>query len=259
MYENTHGGHGLIMSPSGGKLDMSMKKMNLNDVEELDIEVEDDGEMHPRVEVTYGRKITIALIAADWKYKEMAIKYIQKQTEKTLAKTGNMDIRGVVEAATCAVGVTCREKVMKVFNVSLQLFNILVSSAKIQQDPNAVAVFKDTMMKECIVPKLLLKSEEGNTRLTNKIHEALLDLSYHPKVGEDAVAHAILERIEEHQQSKQTNHKGLLAQLALLYKLVNSFGLNVAGTEAEADSSIGSVLAVSGVLDATVPALGHTN
>ena len=59
------------------------------------------------------------------------------------------------------------------------------------------------MVRECIVPKLLLKSEESNTRITNKIHEALLDLSYHPKVGEDLVASAILQRIEEHHQLKQ--------------------------------------------------------
>ena len=58
------------------------------------------------------------------------------------------------------------------------------------------------MVRENIVPKLLLKSEESNTRLTNKIHEALLDLSYHPKVGEDLVAAAILQRIEEHHQLK---------------------------------------------------------
>ena len=62
----------------------------------------------------------------------MAVKYIGKQTEKMLSKTSPMDVRGLVEAAVCAIGVTCREKVMKVFNVSLQLFNILVSSAKIQ-------------------------------------------------------------------------------------------------------------------------------
>jgi hypothetical protein len=31
---------------------------------------------------------------------------------------------------------------------------------------------------EHILEKFLLKSEESNTRLTNKIHEALLDLSY---------------------------------------------------------------------------------
>ena len=46
--------------------------------------------------------------------------------------------------------------------------------------------------EEEVVPKLLLKSEESNTRLTNKIHETLLDLSYHPKIGEDLTALAIL-------------------------------------------------------------------
>ena len=113
------------------------KSNNLNDVDENDIDVEDDGEMHPRIEIIFGRKITIALIAADWKFKEMAVKYVSKQTEKMLMKTNAtaIDLVGLVEAATCTVAVTCREKVMKVFNASLQLFNVLVSSAKIQQDP----------------------------------------------------------------------------------------------------------------------------
>ena len=193
MYENQIN---LKISPSGGQLDSSVvsvvktNKTNLNDIDENDIDVEEDGEMHPRIEVIFGRKITIALIAADWKYKEMAVKYVSKQTEKMLAKTNTspVDLIGIVEAATCTVAVTCREKVMKVFNSSLSLFNILVSSTKIQQDPQTINTFKDTATREEIIPKLLLKSEESNTRLTNKIHEALLDLSYHPKIGEDLVA-----------------------------------------------------------------------
>ena len=192
MYENQIN---LNISPSG-TLDSSVvsvvktNKTNLNDIDENDIDVEEDGEMHPRIEVIFGRKITIALIAADWKYKEMAVKYVSKQTEKMLAKTNTspVDLIGIVEAATCTVAVTCREKVMKVFNSSLSLFNILVSSTKIQQDPQTINTFKDTATREEIIPKLLLKSEESNTRLTNKIHEALLDLSYHPKIGEDLVA-----------------------------------------------------------------------
>ena len=81
MYENQIN---LKISPSGGQLDSSVvsvvktNKTNLNDIDENDIDVEEDGEMHPRIEVIFGRKITIALIAADWKYKEMAVKYVAK-------------------------------------------------------------------------------------------------------------------------------------------------------------------------------------
>ena len=70
------------MSPSGGQLEsntvtiVNMKQKSLMDVDENDIDVEEDGEMHPRIEIIFGRKITIALIAADWKYKEMAAKYV---------------------------------------------------------------------------------------------------------------------------------------------------------------------------------------
>ena len=131
----------------------------------------------------------------------MAVKHITKRLEKLLAKAdAGASLVEVVEAATAAVGQTCREKVMKVFNVSLHMFNLMISSSKLDQDPAAIAMFKQMVAEEEIVQKLLLKSEESNTRLTNKIHETLLDLSYHPKFGEDIVSQAILERIEQHYQ-----------------------------------------------------------
>jgi hypothetical protein len=46
-----------------------------------------------------------------------------------------------VEAATIAVGICCREKVIKVFNVALALFNHMVSSSKIDQDNTLMAKF----------------------------------------------------------------------------------------------------------------------
>ena len=68
----------------------------------------------------FGRKVAIGLIAADWKIKEMAIKHVHKKFEKSLAKPElNMSLVELVQAAVATVSVTCREKVMKVFNVSL--------------------------------------------------------------------------------------------------------------------------------------------
>ena len=139
----------------------------------------------------------MGLIAADWKIKEMAIKIMTKRLEKLLAKADTTStLVEVVEACSAAVGQTCREKVIKVFNVSLHMLNLMISSSKIDGDPASIAMFLQMITEEEVVPKLLLKSEESNTRLTNKIHETLLDLSYHPKIGEDLVALAILQRIE---------------------------------------------------------------
>lgn len=78
------------------------------------------------------------------------------------------------------------------------MLNLMISSSKLDQDPASIAMFRQMIIQEEVVPRLLLKSEESNTRLTNKIHEALLDLSYHPKIGEDLASAAILERIEQH-------------------------------------------------------------
>ena len=86
------------------------------------------------------------------------------------------------------------------------------------------------MKKEELVTKLLMQSEHANTRVTNKIHEALLDMSYQTYIGEDFVGFSVLDLLSKHNQSGQ-NHKGLHAQLALLYKMVNSFPVHSEQTD----------------------------
>ena len=56
-------------------------------------------------------------------------------------------------------------------------------------------VLKNGIVEKNIVLKLLQKSEEGNTRITNKIHETLLDLSFNPEVGEALTSSFILQRV----------------------------------------------------------------
>ena len=96
-----------------------------------------------------------------------------------------------VKACTVVIDITCKEKVIKVLNISLQLLNMLISSAKIEQS-RSVEIFKNVFIERNIVLKLLQKSEEGNTRMTNKIHESLLDFSFHPEIGEAHVSSFIL-------------------------------------------------------------------
>ena len=99
-----------------------------------------------------------------------------------------------MSACISAVSLTCKEKVIKVFTVSLQLMNLLVSSQKIEKE-GAAEVLKNTIVEKNVVLKLLQKSEEGNTRMTNKIHESLLDLSFNPEIGEALASSFILQRI----------------------------------------------------------------
>jgi hypothetical protein len=40
----------------------------------------------------------------------------------------------MVESALAAVSATCKEKVIKVFNISLQLFNMVVQSSRVEKD-----------------------------------------------------------------------------------------------------------------------------
>ena len=72
--------------------------------------------------------------------------------------------------------------------------NLLISSTKIEKS-DAAEVFKNGIIEKNIVLKLLQKSEEGNTRITNKIHESLLDLSFNPEIGEALTSSFILQRI----------------------------------------------------------------
>ena len=72
---------GLVRDPSHALL-----KKGFDQVEEEDIQIDDEGILHGRVEVHFGRKVGLGLIAADWKIKEMALKHMQKKLEKMLAK-----------------------------------------------------------------------------------------------------------------------------------------------------------------------------
>ena len=52
----------------------------------------------------------------------------------------------------------------------------------------------------------------------------------------------------------------MLAQLALLYKLVNSFGLSLQDKENTVnEANAEAALTVQNLLDASVPAIGHSN
>ena len=127
----------------------------------------------------------------------------------------------LVKASVNAIGLTCREKVIKVFQVSLSVLNTLVNSSKVEK-AGLMSLLKNCIVERNVVLKLLQKSEEGNTRTTNKIHECLLDLSYNGEVGEALASSFILQRIQAHNraiankiksEAEQSlgNYKGLLA------------------------------------------------
>jgi hypothetical protein len=78
---------GLVRDPSNHLL-----KKGFDQVEEIDIQIDDECEIHPRVEVCFGRKVALGLIAADWKIKEMSIKYMTKRLEKLLTKNEDSSV-----------------------------------------------------------------------------------------------------------------------------------------------------------------------
>ena len=166
-------------------------------MDEADIKVEPECEVDSGIEVVFGRKVALAMHAVDWKYKETALKVVYKFTEKYLdgqkqnEEQPEITLADLTRACATAIGLTCKEKVIKVFSISLQLLNLLIGSTKLEKSGGG-SVLKNAIVEKNIVLKLLQKSEEGNTRMTNKIHEALLDMSFNPDVGEAITSAFIL-------------------------------------------------------------------
>ena len=76
------------------------------------------------MELVFSNKLALALIATDWKYKEIALKLVYKQAEKLLdmqlkADEQQITTQDLTRACMAAVSLTCREKVIKVFSISL--------------------------------------------------------------------------------------------------------------------------------------------
>lgn len=98
-----------------------------------EIKVDPEAQIDETIEKVYGNKVAHAMNALDWKYKEIALKVIYKHTEKYLdvqntSMQNECSIEELIDASTIAVGLTSRDKVIKVFMLSLQLLNLLTSS-----------------------------------------------------------------------------------------------------------------------------------
>ena len=157
------------------------KAVNLATIDENDLPT--DVEIDERIENVFGRKVALCLVSQNWQYKELALKFVFRTSEKflTRAEVGGampFTLCEMVDGTLMAIGLTCRDKVIKVFNLSLQLFNMVLQSSRVERDVAAVNKVRSVLKKENLVTKFLLQSESSNTRVTNKIHEALLDLSF---------------------------------------------------------------------------------
>ena len=112
-------------------------------VEEKDVEIEEGCTPPEKVEACFGRKFAVMLVATDWKIKEQAVKFINQCLEMLLTEADeDTNMAPVVMACMAAVSSTCREKVMKVFNISLHMLNLMISSSKIEASSEAMVIFR---------------------------------------------------------------------------------------------------------------------
>ena len=135
-----------------------------------------------RVENVFGRKIALCFCSQNWQYKELALKFVMRTTEKYLTRAAlsqnTFTLPEIIAGSLAAVSLTCRDKVIKVFTLSLQLFNMVVQSPRIERDISANQRLLQTIKQEQLITKFLQHSESSNTRVTTKVHESMLDLSY---------------------------------------------------------------------------------
>ena len=93
------------------------------EMDDSEIEVEEGRPYERDVEITFGRKIALGLIAVNFKFKEMAMKIILKHVDKLLQPStvndSGFNIGEFVKACAIGVDLTCKEKVVKVFNLCL--------------------------------------------------------------------------------------------------------------------------------------------
>ena len=195
------------------------KNKRLYDTPEAEIKVEKDKEADPIIERVFGMQTALGVISTSWKFREEALKYILKNAPSKIES--DMDFVDTIRACATTCELTIQDKVMKVFNACVAIFNLMVSSSKLEE--KGIDIFVRLVTENELITKILEKSEEGNARISIKAQEALVDFSFHPSIGEGFVSTYIISRLESHYKSN--NIKGTNVILGLLYKFITSFGI----------------------------------
>ncbi len=89
------------------------------DMDESDIPIEEGTELDTDVVAIFGKKIALALVSSDWKFREMALKIVYKQNDKFMNSETSLNAADFVKSVTAAIDLSLSSKVIKVFNISL--------------------------------------------------------------------------------------------------------------------------------------------
>jgi hypothetical protein len=136
----------------------SNKVINLATIDENDLIT--DIKIDERIENVFGRKVALCLVSQNWQYKELALKFVFRTSEKflTSAAVGGSSaytLCEMVDGTLAAVNLTCRDKVIKVFNISLQLFNMVMQSSRVERDAAAINKIRSVLKIEGMILKFL--------------------------------------------------------------------------------------------------------
>lgn len=121
---------------------------------------------------------------------------VQKTLPNILVESEAHDLDTAIRGAILCVSETCQDKIQKVFTASIALFSYMIGSKYVEE--KGLECFVRNVTDQDIISKLLLKSEDGNARSVSKVHEAVMDFSYHPGIGEGFAATYLISRLQTH-------------------------------------------------------------
>jgi hypothetical protein len=91
-----------------------------------DIKTENGREADYKVGMVFGLRTAIGLISLQWRYKEQALKFIQKEMKDHLSDES--EIENTIRAILTALDQTICDKVLKVVIQAISVFNDLISA-----------------------------------------------------------------------------------------------------------------------------------
>ena len=146
------------------------------------------------VSASFGSMIAIGILSSNWKHRESALSHILCSLIKpALQDCEGNDFDNAIKSTCILIAETCQDKVVKVFSQSIELFQFLISSPILEE--KGIETFVRAVTDLDIVGKMLVKSEDGSGRSVGKVHDVLLDFSFHPGIGEGFAASYLVSRI----------------------------------------------------------------
>ena len=109
------------------------------------------------VGMVFGLRTAIGLIALQWRYKEEALKQIQKEFKEALTE----DPTNTIKAVLASINTTINDKVLKVLTQSMALFSLLIKSKELEEFGTDLLI--KGILHYDLIHKIIQRSEDSNS------------------------------------------------------------------------------------------------